>query len=133
MEKYINGITTTVGIIGGTLAGLFGGWDILLKTIVALAILDYVTGWIKGTYQKKLSSDICFKGILKKIVMFIIIAVAFIIQELMGGNIPLREIVIVFYICNEALSLLENAAVFVPIPEQLKEILLQLREKNKKE
>lgn len=62
--------------------------------------------------------------------MFIVIAVAYLIQMLIGGTIPLREVVITFYICNEALSLLENAAVFVPIPEKLKDVLLQLRDKE---
>ena len=102
----------------------------LLITIVALAILDYVTGVIKGIYQKRLSSEIGYKGLLKKIVMFIVIAVAFIIQQLISDVIPLREVVIMFYVCNEALSLLENAAEFVPIPDKLKNTLLQLRDKN---
>lgn len=65
--------------------------------------------------------------------MFIVIAVAYLIQMLIGGTIPLREVVITFYICNEALSLLENAAVFVPIPERLKDVLLQLRDSDKEE
>lgn len=76
-----------------------------------------------------------FRGILKKIVMFIIIATSYHIQTLLSNNIPVREVVIMFYIANEGLSLLENAAVFVPIPEKLKDILLQLRDKtiNKEE
>lgn len=130
MDKIFNQISIVFGVVGGFLTYWLGGWDILLKTIVFLAIVDYVTGIIKGVYQKKLSSEIGFKGLLKKIVMFIVIAVAYVIQELIGGTIPLREVVIMFYICNEALSLLENAAVFVPIPEKLKDVLLQLRDKN---
>ena len=102
----------------------------MLKTIVTLAILDYATGWIKGIYNKRMSSEIGFRGILKKALMFIVIALSFKIQQLIGGTIPLREVVIMFYICNEALSLLENAAEFIPIPEKLKEILLQLRDKD---
>ena len=65
--------------------------------------------------------------------MFIVIAVSFSIQELIGNTIPLREVVIMFYICNEALSLLENAAVFVPIPDKLKDVLIQLRDKDTEE
>ena len=83
--------------------------------------------------MKQLSSETGFCGLLKKIVMFIVIAVAYLIQMLIGGTIPLREVVITFYICNEALSLLENAAVFVPIPERLKDVLLQLRDSDKEE
>ncbi len=130
MDKLFNWISVIVGMVGGFLSYWLGGWDVLLKTIVFLAITDYITGLIKGFYLKELSSEIGFKGLLKKIVMFIMIAVAFVIQEMLGNNIPLREVVITFYIANEGLSLLENAAVFVPIPEKLKEVLLQLRDKN---
>ena len=130
MEKLFNWISVVFGAAGGILSYWLGGWDVLLKTIVFLAIADYITGWIKGIYTKQLSSEIGFRGLLKKIVMFIVIAVSFVIQGLIGGTIPLREVVIMFYIANEGLSLLENAAVFTPIPDRLKDILLQLRDKD---
>ena len=130
MEKFFNWISVVFGAAGGILSYWLGGWDVLLKTIVFLAIADYITGWIKGIYTKQLSSEIGFKGLLKKIVMFIVIAVSFVIQGLIGGTIPLREVVIMFYIANEGLSLLENAAVFTPIPDKLKNVLLQLRDKD---
>ena len=82
MEKLFNQISILFGLIGGVLTYWLGGWDVLLKTIVFLAVVDYITGLIKGIYLKKLSSEIGFKGLLKKIVMFIVIAVAFVIQEL---------------------------------------------------
>lgn len=130
MDKLFNWISVAGGVIGGFLAYWLGGWDTLLKTIVFLAVLDYITGVIKAIYHKKLSSEIGFKGLLKKIVMFIVIAVSYAIQGLMGGKVPLREVVIMFYIANEALSLLENAAEFIPVPDKLKEVLLQLRDKG---
>ena len=130
MGKLFNWISIVFGAAGGVLSYWLGGWDVLLKTIVFLAIADYITGWIKGIYTKQLSSEIGFKGLLKKIVMFIVIAVSFVIQGLIGGTIPLREVVIMFYIANEGLSLLENAAVFTPIPDKLKNVLLQLRDKD---
>ena len=130
MEKLFNWVSVVFGIVGGFLSYWLGGWDILLRTIVFLAVVDYVTGIIKAVHLKVLSSETGFKGLLKKIVMFIVIAVAYAIQELIGGTIPLREIVIMFYICNEAISLLENAAIFVPIPDKLKEVLLQIRDKG---
>lgn len=137
IEKLFNWISLLIGIAGGVLAHYMGGWDTLLRTILFLAVCDYVTGCIKAIYMKRLSSEIGFKGLLKKIVMFIVIAVSYIIQELIGGAIPLREVVIMFYIANEGISLLENAAIFVPIPERLKDVLLQIRDKeeetNKKE
>ncbi len=130
MDKVFNWISIVIGMAGGFLAYWLGGWDVLLKTIVFLAVVDYVTGIIKAVYSGVLSSEIGFRGLLKKIVMFIVIASAFSIQDLMGNTVPLREIVIMFYIANEGLSLLENAAVFIPIPEGLKNVLLQLREKD---
>lgn len=128
MAKLFNEISIIVGAVGGCIAYFLGGWDVLLKTIVFLAVVDYITGVIKGIYTKELSSEIGFAGLLKKIVMFIVIAVAYAIQTLIGDTIPLREVVIMFYITNEALSLIENAAVFVPIPDKLKSVLLQLRD-----
>ena len=130
MDKVFNWVSIAGGIVGGFLSYHMGGWDVMLKTIVTLAILDYATGWLKDIYNKRMSSEIGFRGILKKALMFIVIALSFKIQQLIGGTIPLREVVIMFYICNEALSLLENAAEFIPIPEKLKEILLQLRDKD---
>lgn len=130
MDKLFNWISILFGFIGGFFSYWLGGWDVMLKTIVFLAVVDYVTGVIKGVYLKELSSETGFKGLLKKIVMFIVIAVAYMIQQLIGGTVPLREVVIMFYIANEALSLLENAAIFVPIPDKLRGVLLQLREKS---
>ena len=125
--KLFNTISVSCGIIGGTLAHFLGGWDILLKTILFLAAADYLTGIIKGIYLKQLSSEIGYKGLLKKILMFIVIAVAYEIQKFLGSAIALREIVITFYVCNEAISLLENAAEFIPVPDRLKGVLVQLR------
>lgn len=130
MDKLFNWISIVVGFVGGFLSYWLGGWDILIKTIVFMAVVDYITGIIKAVYLKELSSEIGFKGLLKKIVMFIVIVVAFVIQQLIGGTVPLREVVIMFYIANESLSLLENAAIFVPIPDKLKNVLLQLRDKD---
>lgn len=130
MDKIFNWISIAFGVVGGFLSYLLGGWDIMLKTIVFLAAVDYLTGLAKGIYTKQLSSEIGFKGLLKKIVMFIVIAVAYSLQNLLGDTIPLREVVIMFYIANEGLSLLENAAVFVPIPDKLRDVLLQLREND---
>lgn len=130
MEKLFNWISVLGALAGGALAKFLGGYDIILRAIIILAALDYITGVIKGLYLKKLSSEIGFKGILKKFMIFIVIAVAVILQELTGGKLATREIVIMFFICNEALSILENAAILVPIPKMLKNALLQLRDNS---
>lgn len=133
MEKLFNKISIAAGLCGGVLAHWLGGWDMLLKTIVFLTVADYITGIIKGAYTRELSSETGFKGLLKKIVMFIVIAVAYAIQQFLNGAVALREIVITFYICNESLSLLENAAMFVPIPDKIRDVLIQLRDSEVKE
>ena len=130
MEKLFNTVSVLVGLFGGFLVSLFGGWDVMLYTILLFAVLDYFTGIVKAFFKKELSSAIGFKGLVKKIMVFVVIAVAYHVQKLTGDVIPLREVVIVFFICNEALSILENAAEFINVPEQLKDVLVQLREKN---
>lgn len=102
----------------------------ILRALVVLVVLDYVTGVLKAIYNKKLSSEVGFKGLIKKIIVFIVVATAVIVQSVIGDSIPLREIVIIFFVCNEGISLLENASEFVPIPEKLKETLIQLRDKE---
>lgn len=132
MEKYFNEISVGFGLIGGFICKFLGGWDMLLKAIVILVVLDYVTGLLKAIYNKSLSSEIGFKGLIRKIIIFIVIATAYVIQGIVGDAIPLREITILFFIANESLSLLENAGEFVPIPDKLKDTLIQLRD-NKEE
>jgi toxin secretion/phage lysis holin len=128
MEKYFNEISVGFGLIGGFICKFLGGWDMLLKAIVILVVLDYVTGLLKAVYNKSLSSEIGFKGLIRKIIIFVVIATAYVIQGIVGDAIPLREITILFFIANESLSLLENAGEFVPIPDKLKETLIQLRD-----
>lgn len=130
MEKLFNWISIIFGLIGGFFANLLGGFDTILKALLILIVADYITGLIKGIYLKKLSSEIGFKGILKKFMMLIVIVVSVVMQRLIGNTVAVREIVIMFFICNEALSLLENAAVMIPIPQSLKNVLLQLRDKT---
>ena len=131
MTKLFNDISIVGGLIGGFLCSWLGGWDVLLKALTALIVLDYITGVLKSIVHKTLSSSVGFKGLIRKMTIYIVIATAVIIQDVIGGAIPLRETAIMFFLCNEAISLLENSSEFVPIPEKLKDTLIQLREKNK--
>ena len=130
MDKYFNDISIVFGLVGGFVCNFLGSWDLMLKSIVILMVLDYVTGLLKAIYNKELSSEIGFKGLIRKITIFIVIATAYVIQGIMGDEIPLREIVILFFIANEGISLIENASEFIPIPKKLKEVLIQLRKKG---
>ncbi len=101
-----------------------------MVALLILIVLDYVTGLLKAIYNKQLSSEIGFKGIIKKVLLLIVVGVSVLVQNNFG--IPaIREIVIMFFAINEAISLLENASQMgLPIPEKLKNTLLQLRDKN---
>lgn len=133
MEKYFNTVSVAFGIFGGAIAWLLGGWDVLLWTLTAFVILDYLTGLMRAWKQKELSSEIGFEGLVKKIMIFTLVIVANFLQNLISESIPLREIVILFFISNEGISLLENAALFVNIPEELKNALIQVRNADKQE
>ena len=129
MEKLFNWISVVAGVIGGVIANALGGFDGIMVALISVVILDYLTGVVKAIYTKKLSSEIGFKGIAKKIFIFLIVALACLVQGIVGGGIPVREIVIMFYIANEGISILENGAEIIPIPKKIKDLLLQLRDK----
>ena len=133
MEKYFNNVSVVFSIVGGGLAWLFGGWDILLWTLVGFIMLDYLTGLAKGWKTKTLSSETGFEGLIKKMMILTLVVMANFLQKLVGEAVPIREIVILFFISNEGISLLENAALFIDIPPQLKDALLQIRDKDKEE
>lgn len=133
MEKYFNHITIFFSLLGGSIAWLLGGWDVLLWTLTAFVILDYLTGLAKAWKQKELSSEIGFEGLVKKVMIFTLVIVANFLQQLISENIPLREIVILFFISNEGISLLENAALFINIPDELRNALIQIRDKEDKQ
>jgi toxin secretion/phage lysis holin len=132
MEKYFNGVSLVFGIIGGTVAGWLGGYDVLLNTLLVLVVADYVTGVIKGIVNKELSSKTGFNGLIKKILIFTVIAVSVALEQLLTDSIPLREIVIMFYISNEGISFLENISAFIDFPQQLKDVFIQIRDKEDK-
>lgn len=131
--KNFNLISAIGGTVGGVLAFMFGGFDVLLYALIVLVILDYITGLAKGFYTKTVSSEIGFKGLIKKFVIFVVVVVAVVLQRVLNNSIPLREVTITFFICNEGISILENASEFIPIPQKLKDVLLQLRDKTEKE
>lgn len=133
MEKYFNNVSVVFSVVGGGLAWLFGGWDILLWTLVGFIILDYLTGLAKGWKTKTLSSETGFEGLIKKMMILTLVVMANFLQKLIGEAVPIREIVILFFISNEGISLLENAALFIDIPPQLRDALLQIRDKDKEE
>lgn len=133
MGKMFNLFSIVIGFCGGIFSYLMGGFDILVITLLCMTALDYITGVLNAYMTKTLSSQVGFRGIIKKVMIYIVVVCAVMLNRLLGGELPLREIVITFFVANEGLSLLENVSPYLPIPEQLKEALVQLRESKKGE
>lgn len=118
---------------GGYIGYFLGGWDGFLYALVAFVVIDYVTGLMVAILNKKLSSEIGARGIFKKVLIFIMVGIGHTIDMyLIQNGSAIRTAVIFFYLSNEGISIIENAAVIgLPVPEKLKAVLGQLsKEKN---
>lgn len=114
---------------GAWLGWFLGGWDGFLYALVAFVVIDYLTGLMAAGAEKKLSSEVGFKGIFRKVLIFMLVGIAYILDaNIIGGGSVLRTAVIFFYISNEGISIVENAGrIGLPIPQKLKDILAQLK------
>lgn len=112
---------------GGFIVSQLGGLDTLLKALLFLSVLDYVTGILSALYNKKLNSETGYKGIIKKVFIYCIVALSYCVQGVTGDSVPIRDIVVMFYIVNESLSILENGGKVISYPDKLREILEQLK------
>ena len=128
-------IQVAITAVGGWIGWFLGGVDGMLIALIVLMALDYLSGVMCAIADKKLSSAVGFKGICKKVLILMLVGVANIIDvHVVGSGAVLRGAVICFYLSNEGLSLLENAAYLgLPIPEKLKDILAQLHRRAEKE
>ena len=135
MKEFWNTMQFIFTVLGGWLGYFLGGCDGLLIALVAFVSIDYVTGVMCAISDKDLSSRVGFKGICRKILIFALVGVANLIdvQVIQTGSI-LRTAVVFFYLSNEGVSLLENAAhLGLPVPKKLKAVLEQLHDKHNKE
>jgi toxin secretion/phage lysis holin len=135
MKEFWNIIQVIFAAVGGWLGYFLGGCDSLLYALLAFVTLDYLTGLMCTIVDKKLSSEIGFRGIFKKVLIFIMVGIGHIMDmQVLGSVGVLRTAVIFFYISNEGVSLVENAAYLgLPIPEKLKAVLEQLHNRAEKE
>ena len=126
-------IQIAITALGGWLGYFLGGMDGLMIALIVLMTLDYVSGVMCAIVDRKLSSAVGFKGICKKVFILMLVGVAHIIDlHVVGTGSALRGAVICFYMSNEGLSLLENAAhIGLPIPDKLRDILAQLHDKER--
>lgn len=134
MKEFWNTIQLAFAAIGGWLGYFLGGCDGLLIALIVFAAVDYITGVMCAVADHSLSSAVGFKGICRKVLIFTLVGIANIIDvHVIGDGSILRTAVIFFYLSNEGVSLLENAAhLGLPIPEKLKDVLEQLHDRSEK-
>ena len=135
MKEFWTTIQVVFAGVGVWLGWFLGGCDGLLYALLAFVIIDYITGIMCAVVDKKLSSEVGFKGIFKKVLIFALVGVGHILDtRIIGAGSVLRTAVIFFYLSNEGVSLLENAAYLgLPIPQKLKSVLEQLHDRSEKE
>ena len=131
MKEFWNTIQLIFSAVGGWLGYFLGGCDGLLYALIAFVVIDYITGVMCAIINKQLSSEVGFKGIFRKVLIFLLVGIANIIDvQVIGTGAVLRIAVIFFYISNEGVSLLENAGhLGLPIPEKIKTVLEQLHDR----
>lgn len=127
MDHFITWIKLVFAAITGLLSYVFGGLDMLFYTLLICMAADYITGVLAALYERRLSSTVGYRGILKKVVMLFVVMLAHMI-EIAAEMDGIRDLVIGFYIANEGISLLENAGrMNVPAARNLSAILEQLK------
>lgn len=135
MKEFWNGIQIVFTMIGGWLGYFLGGSDGLLIALVMFVVMDYISGVMCAIADKTLSSAVGFKGICRKVLIFVLVGIANILDvQVIGTGSVLRTAIIFFYISNEGISLLENAGYLgLPIPEKIKTVLEQLHDRAERE
>ncbi len=132
MKEIYNVFQFGIATIGGWFGYMLGGVDGFLYVLITLVVIDYITGVMVAILEKKLSSEVGFRGICKKVLIFCLVAIGSVIDtRIIGDGAVLRTAVIFFYISNEGVSILENASkIGLPVPEKLKDILEQIKDKS---
>ena len=135
MKEFWNTIQFVFAAVGGWLGYFLGGCDGLLYALLAFVVIDYITGVMCAIADKKLSSSVDFKGICRKVLIFLLVGIANILDvQVIGTGSVLRTAVMFFYISNEGVSLLENAGhLGLPISVKIKAVLEQLHERAESE
>ena len=135
MKEFWNMIQLAFAGVGGWLGYFLGGCDGLILALLAFVVIDYITGVMCAIADKKLSSAVGFKGICRKVLIFLLVGIANILDvQVIGTGSVLRTAVIFFYIYNEGVSLLENAGhLGLPIPVKIKTVLEQLHDRAESE
>lgn len=131
MKEFWNSVQMIFTAVGGWLGWFLGGCDGLLYALIAFVVIDYITGVMCAINDHSLSSEVGFRGICRKVLIFLLVGIANIMDvNIIGTGSVLRTAVIFFYISNEGVSLIENAAhLGLPVPEKIKVVLEQLHDR----
>ena len=134
MKEFWNTIQLAFAAVGGWLGYFLGGCDGLLYALIAFVAIDYITGVMCAISDKTLSSEVGFRGICRKVLIFLLVGIGHIVDaQVIGSGGVMRTAVIFFYLSNEGISLIENAAhLGLPIPDKLKAVLEQLHDRAEK-
>ena len=135
MKDFWNMIQLLISALGGWLGYFLGGCDGLLYALLAFVVIDYITGVMCAVNDHTLSSEVGFRGICRKVLIFLLVGIANVLDvQIIGTGSVLRTAVIFFYISNEGVSLLENAAhLGLPVPEKIKVVLEQIHDRAESE
>lgn len=130
MKELWNTFQAVIAALGGWLGYFLGGCDGLLYALIVFVVLDYITGVLCAIADRRLSSAVGFKGICRKVLIFALVGIANILDvHVIGTGCVARTATIFFYISNEGVSILENAAnLGLPVPKKVKEVLKQLHD-----
>lgn len=131
MKEFWNAVQFMFAAVGGWLGYFLGGCDGLLYELLAFVVIDYLTGVMCAINDRTLSSEVGFRGICRKVLIFLMVGIANIldVHVIRTGSV-LRTAAIFFYISNEGISLLENAAhLGLPVPKKIKAVLEQLHDR----
>ncbi|WOO37908.1 phage holin family protein [Anaerocolumna sp. AGMB13020] len=128
MEDMIEHIRLILAFVGGILGCIFGGFNSLIYALTAFVALDYITGVLLAIRDKKISSEVGYRGIVRKFLIFLIVSMGNIMDNyVLGTGSTLRTLVVMFYLANEGISILENAGQLgLPIPKRLREAIEKL-------
>lgn len=132
MKNILNTLQLIFTALGGYIGWFLGGFDGFMYALITFVVIDYVTGLMVAVLEKRLSSEIGFRGIFKKVLIFTFVGIGNIIDiYILKNGSAIRTAVIFFYVSNEGISIIENSAkIGLPIPQKLRDVLRQLNKED---
>lgn len=133
MDKITHYSVLCISVVSGSIAYRLGGYDEILKALLFFIVIDFITGLLKSLFTKCLDSKVGFKGIIRKVIILIVVSVGVEIERITTQQFPIREMIIMFYISMEGISIIENCSYFIPMPDKLLDFFEQLKDNKKEE